>query len=157
MQKITPFLWFNTQAEEAMNYYCSIFKNSKPIRIIRYGKQGPGPIGMVMTANFILGGQEFVALNGGPAFTFSQAISFVVNCKTQEEIDRLWDLLSQGGEQQACGWLKDKFGLSWQVNYARIPEMMSDSDAARANRVMKAMMQMVKVDAQKLEDAYNGR
>jgi predicted 3-demethylubiquinone-9 3-methyltransferase (glyoxalase superfamily) len=156
MQKITPFLWFNTQAEEAMNYYCSIFKNSKPIRIIRYGKQGPGPIGMVMTANFILGGQEFVALNGGPAFTFSQAISFVVNCKTQEEIDRLWDLLSQGGEQQACGWLKDKFGVSWQIVPVILAEMLGDPDPEKSGRVMKAMLPMGKLDIKILEHAYTG-
>lgn len=156
MQKITPFLWFDHQAEEAMQYYIAVFKNSKTLRIIRYGDQEPGPKGSVMTAHFLLEGQEFVALNGGPAFTFSQAISFVVNCETQKEVDRLWEQLSQDGEQQACGWLKDKYGVSWQIVPVVLAEMLSDPDPEKSQRVMKAMLQMGKLDIKTLQQAYTG-
>jgi predicted 3-demethylubiquinone-9 3-methyltransferase (glyoxalase superfamily) len=157
MQRITPFLWFDNQAEEAMKHYLSIFKNAKAIRLIRYGDQGPGPKGSVMTAQFQIEGQEFVALNGGPAFTFSQAISFVVNCKTQNEVNRLWEQLSQGGEQQACGWLKDKYGVSWQIVPVVLAEMLSDPDPEKSQRVMKAMLQMDKLDIKILQRAYTGK
>ena len=125
MKKITPFLWFDGKAEEAMNYYVSIFKNSKIVSVTRYGEEGPGPKGTVMTAAFELNGQEFTALNGGPQFTFSPAISFVVNCETQQEVDELWEKLSEGGEKQNCGWLKDKYGLSWQVIPTMLIEMLA--------------------------------
>ena len=157
LHKITPHLWFDGNAEEAVNFYVSIFENSRILNMSRYGDAGPGPKGSVMAIGFELQGQPFAAVNGGPMFKFNEAISFLIWCDNQKEIDRLWSKLLPGGQEQACGWLKDKYGLSWQVNYARIPEMMSDSDPARANRVVKAMMQMVKVDVQKLEDAYNGR
>jgi predicted 3-demethylubiquinone-9 3-methyltransferase (glyoxalase superfamily) len=153
MQKITPFLWFDGKAEEAMNFYVSIFKNSKPGRVVRYGEAGPGPKGTVMTAVFQLDGQEFVALNGGPQFKFSQAVSFVVNCKTQKEVDELWEKLSAGGQQQMCGWLKDKFGLSWQIVPTALPELLSDTDPAISQSVMKAMMQMKKIDIEGLKRA----
>jgi len=142
MQKITPFLWFDGKAEEAMNFYISIFKNSKIVSVSRYGEGGPGPKGTVMTGTFQLEGQQFMALNGGPHFTFSQAISFFVNCETQQEVDELWEKLSEGGEKQKCGWLKDKYGLSWQV----IPSAL---------RVMKAMLQMDKIDIEGLKQAYD--
>jgi predicted 3-demethylubiquinone-9 3-methyltransferase (glyoxalase superfamily) len=136
MQKITPFLWFNNQAEEAMNFYVSVFKNSQKVSITRYGEVGPGAKGMVMTARFLIEGQEFVALNGGPVFTFSPAISFVVNCETQEEVDRMWEKLSDGGEKQQCGWLKDKFGVSWQIVPIVLVEMLNDPDPAKSQQVM---------------------
>src|SRR5512136_2011671 len=154
MQKITPFLWFDNQAEEAMNFYISVFDNAKVLRIVRYGDVGPGPKGTVMTANFLIGGQEFVALNGGPAFTFSQAISFVVNCTTQEEIDSYWEKLSEGGEKQQCGWLKDKFGVSWQIVPVALAEMLSDADSQKSQRVTKALLLMEKIDITKLNQAY---
>ncbi len=154
MQKITPFLWFDDKAEEAMNFYVSIFKNSKIGKISRYGDAGPGPKGTVMVATFQLEGQEFMALNGGPQFTFSPAISFVVNCATQEEVDGFWEKLSEGGEKNQCGWLKDKFGVSWQVVPTVLGEMMNDPDKAKANRVMQAMLQMTKIDIGKLKQAY---
>jgi len=154
MQKITPFLWFDDKAEEAMNFYVSIFKNSKIGKISRYGDAGPGPKGTVMVATFQLEGQEFMALNGGPQFTFSPAISFVVNCATQEEVDGFWEKLSEGGEKKQCGWLKDKFGVSWQVVPTVLGEMMNDPDKAKANRVMQAMLQMTKIDIGKLKQAY---
>jgi len=157
MQKITPFLWFDHQAEEAMNFYISVFDNAKALRIVRYGDVGPGPKGTVMTANFLIEGQEFVALNGGPAFTFSQAVSFVVNCNTQEEIDRFWENLSEDGEKQQCGWLKDKFGVSWQIVPAVLAEMLSDADPQKSRRVMKAFLPMGKIDIKKLKQAYNGK
>jgi predicted 3-demethylubiquinone-9 3-methyltransferase (glyoxalase superfamily) len=153
MQKITPFLWFDGRAEEAMNFYVSIFKNSKKGKVVRYGDAGPGPKGTVMTAVFQLDGQEFIALNGGPQFKFSQAVSFVVNCKTQKEVDELWEKLSAGGEQQVCGWLKDKFGLSWQIVPTALPELLSDPDPAISQSVMKAMMQMKKLDIEGLRRA----
>ena len=143
MQKITPFLWFDNQAEEAVNFYTSIFKNSMILKIARYGEVGPGPKSSVMTVAFQLDGQEFIALNGGPYFKFTEAISFVVSCKTQEEIDHLWEKLSEdGGEKVQCGWLKDKYGVSWQVVPAILGEMISDPDPAKSQRVMEAMLQM---------------
>lgn len=154
MQKITPFLWFNDQAEEAMNFYTSIFKNSKPGRIARYGKGGPGPEGKVMTATFQLEGQEFIALSGGPHFRFTEAISFLVNCETQEEVDDLWEKLAAGGEKSRCGWLKDKFGLSWQIVPTMLGQMMQDKDPEKSKRVMQAMLQMSKIEINGLKQAY---
>jgi predicted 3-demethylubiquinone-9 3-methyltransferase (glyoxalase superfamily) len=154
MQKITPFLWFDNQAEEAMNFYVSIFKNSKVLSITRYGEGGPGPKGTVMTATFQLDGQEFIALNGGPQFKFTEAISFSVNCETQEEVDELWEKLSEGGEKGRCGWLKDKYGLSWQVNPTVLGEMLQDKDPEKSKRVMQAMLQMDKIDIKTLKQAY---
>ena len=154
MKKITPFLWFDGKAEEAMNFYVSIFKNSKIISVTRYGEAGPGPKGTVMTASFQIDGQEFTALNGGPQFTFSQAISFVVHCETQQEVDELWEKLSEGGEKQNCGWLKDKYGLSWQIVPTLLIEMLQDRDAEKSERVMKAMLQMNKIDIITLKQAY---
>jgi len=154
MQKITPFLWFDDKAEEAMNFYASIFKNSKTGTITRYGEEGPGLKGTVMTATFQLERQEFMALNGGPHFTFSPAISFFVNCDTQEEVDELWEKLSEGGEKQRCGWLKDKYGLSWQIIPSALGEMLGDKDAEKSRRVMNAMLQMDKIDIGKLRLAY---
>jgi len=156
MQKITPFLWFNDNAEEAMNFYLSVFRNSKALRVTRYGNGGPGPEGRVMTASFLLYDQEFVALNGGPLFTFSPAVSFVVNCESQEEVDELWSKLSDGGTEERCGWLKDRFGLSWQIVPTALPKLLTDKDSQKSQRVMAAMMQMVKVDIAKLEKAYRG-
>ena len=153
-QKITPFLWFDTQAEEALNYYTSIFKGSRINNVVHYGAGGPGPEGSVMTASFSLNGQEFIALNGGPHYKFTEAISFVVNCETQEEIDDLWEKLSAGGEEGRCGWLKDKFGLSWQIVPPVLPKLLGDPDRKKANRVMQAMMQMKKIDIPKLQQAY---
>jgi len=154
MQKITPFLWFDGKAEEAMNFYISIFKNSKVVSVARYGEAGPGPKGTVMTAKFELNGQEFVALNGGPQFTFTEAISFVVNCETQQEVDELWEKLLLGGNKSRCGWLKDKYGLSWQVVPTALVEMLLDKDAKKSNRVMQAMLQMDKIDIETLRHAY---
>ena len=156
MQKITPFLWFDNQAEEAVQFYVSVFKNSEIIKIIRYGDNGPGPKGTVMTIGFMIESQEFAALNGGPQFRFSQAISFVVNCRTQEEVDEYWENLSAGGEKQPCGWLKDKFGVSWQVVPGILSEMLNDKDPVKAGRVMAAMLRMNKIDIQVLKQAYNG-
>lgn len=154
MQRITPFLWFDDQAEEAANFYVSIFDNSKIVGVTRYGEVGPGPKGSVMTVAFQLDGQEFIALNGGPQFRFTEAISFVVNCKTQEEVDELWGKLSEGGEKVECGWLKDKYGVSWQIVPTILGEMLSDPDPARSQRVMKAMLQMKKIDIDGLKKAY---
>jgi predicted 3-demethylubiquinone-9 3-methyltransferase (glyoxalase superfamily) len=154
MQKITPFLWFNDNAEEAMNFYISIFKNAKIVSVSRYGDAGPGPKGTVMGATFELDGQQFFALNGGPHFTFSPAISFFVNCETQAEVDELWEKLSAGGEKQRCGWLKDKFDLSWQVIPSVLSEMLRDKDPAKSSRVMQAMMQMDKIEIAGLQRAY---
>jgi predicted 3-demethylubiquinone-9 3-methyltransferase (glyoxalase superfamily) len=154
MQKITPFLWFDGKAEEAMNFYVSIFKNAKIVSVTRYGEAGPGPKGTVMTAKFELDGQEFVALNGGPQFTFTEAISFVVNCATQQEVDEFWEKLSEGGEKSRCGWLKDKYGLSWQVVPTVLVEMIQDKDAEKSKRVMQAMLQMDKLDINTLKQAY---
>jgi len=155
MQKISPFLWFNDNAEEAMNFYISIFRNSKMVSITRFGKAGPGPKGTVMTATFQLEGQQYVALNGGPQFTFTPAISFCVNCETQQEVDELWEKLSAGGEKGRCGWLKDKYGLSWQIVPSALGEMLHDKDPEKSKRVMQAMLQMSKIDIQKLKQAYD--
>jgi predicted 3-demethylubiquinone-9 3-methyltransferase (glyoxalase superfamily) len=155
MQKITPFLWFDDKAEEAMNFYVSIFKNSKVVNVTRCGEAGPRPKGTVMSATFQLDGQDFFALNGGPHFTFSPAISFFVNCETQQEVDELWDKLSAGGEKQRCGWLKDKYGLSWQIVPSVLGKLLQDKAAAKSNRVMKAMMQMDKIDIEGLKRAYD--
>ena len=154
MQKITPFLWFDGKAEEAMNFYTSIFKNSKIGRITRYGDAGPGPKGAVMSATFQLDGQEFMALNGGPQFKFTEAISFFVNCETQEEVDELWEKLSAGGQKSRCGWLKDKYGLSWQIIPSALGKMLGDKNPEKSQRVMKAMLQMDKIDIKGLEQAY---
>ena len=154
MQKITPFLWFDGKAEEAMNFYISIFKDSKIVSVTRYGEAGPGPKGTVMTAKFELNGQEFVALNGGPQFTFTEAISFVVNCETQQEVDELWEKLSAGGQKSRCGWLKDKYGLSWQVVPTALVEMLQDKDPKKSTSVMQAMLQMDKIDIETLRRAY---
>ena len=154
MQKITPFLWFDGNAEEAMNFYTSIFKNSKIGRITRYGDAGPGPKGAVMSATFQLDGQEFMALNGGPQFKFTEAISFFVNCETQEEVDELWEKLSEGGQKSRCGWLKDKYGLSWQIIPSALGKMLGDKDPEKSQRVMKAMLQMDKIDIRRLQEAH---
>src|ERR1700686_2784446 len=154
MQKITPFLWFDGKAEEAANFYVSIFKNAKIGKLNRYGDHGPGPKGTVMIATFQIDGQEFIALNDGPQFTFSPAISFVVNCETQEEVGAFWEKLSEGGEKQQCGWLRDKYGLSWQIVPAALGEMMQDKDAGKSQRVMKAMLQMTNLDIKRLKRAY---
>lgn len=157
MQKITPFLWFDHQAEEAANFYVSIFKNSKILTVRRYGDAGPGPKGSVMTLTFQLEGQEFYALNGGPVFHFTEAISLFVNCETQEEVDELWLKLTAGGQESRCGWLKDKYGLSWQIIPSTLGEMLADKDPAKAGRVMQAMLQMSKIDIAKLQRAYDGK
>ena len=155
-QRIAPFLWFDNQAEEAMNFYVSIFKNSKIGTVTRYGETGPGAKGSVMTASFTLDGQEFVALNGGPQFPFTEAVSFMVNCESQEEVDYYWEKLSAGGKEVQCGWLKDKFGLSWQIGPTESFDMISKGTPEQADRVMAAMMEMVKMDVAKLKQAYNG-
>ncbi len=154
MQKITPFLWFDDQAEEAAAFYTSIFKNSKILSVTRYGDAGPRPKGMAMTATFQLEGQEFTALNGGPEYKFTEAISFFVNCQTQAEVDTLWAKLSEGGEEGPCGWLKDKFGVSWQIVPTALSELLSDPDPAKSQRVMQAMLQMKKIEIDKLQQAY---
>jgi len=158
MQKITPCLWFDNQAEEAVNFYTSIFKNSKIVNVARYGKAGAEvsgrPEGSVMTIIFQLESQEFMALNGGPVFTFSPAISFLRNCETQEEVDALWEKLSAGGEIQECGWLKDKYGVSWQIAPTILGEMLQDKDAEKSERVIKAMLRMKKIDIKGLKQAY---
>jgi predicted 3-demethylubiquinone-9 3-methyltransferase (glyoxalase superfamily) len=158
MQKINPCLWFDNRAEEAAKFYVSIFKNSKVGKITRYGKAGAevsGRLqGTVMTATFEIEGQEFVAINGGPQFKFTEAISFVVNCETQKEIDEMWERLSQGGKEGQCGWLKDKYGLSWQIVPPVLGELLQDKDANKSERVMEAMLQMNKLDIKKLKQAY---
>lgn len=151
--QITPFLWFDSNAEEAVNFYTSVFKDSKIESINRYGEAGPGPKGTVMTIAFQLLGQDFVALNGGPEFTFTPAISFVVDCKTQQEIDGLWDKLSEGGEKVQCGWLRDKFGVSWQIVPSNLGELFESDDPEKSERVMKAMLQMEKLDIKALQEA----
>lgn len=156
MQKITPFLWFDSNAEEAMNFYVSVFKNSKVMSVSRYGDAGPGPKGSVMSATFQLEGQQFYALNGGPHFTFTPAISFFVNCETQEEVDELWEKLSAGGEKSQCGWLKDKFGVSWQVIPSILGRLLQEKDPEKSKRVMNAMLQMKKIDIARLQQAYHG-
>lgn len=156
-QKITPFLWFNDQAEEATKFYISVFKkNSKVLKVVRYGKAGPGPEGEVMLVSFQLAGQKFTALNGGPQFTFSLATSFVVDCATQKEVDWFWEKLSQDGEKSQCGWLKDKYGLSWQIVPSVIPKFMSDSDPAKSQGVMSAVLKMGKLEIEVLKKAYRG-
>jgi predicted 3-demethylubiquinone-9 3-methyltransferase (glyoxalase superfamily) len=161
MQKITPFLWFDNEAEQAAQFYTSIFKNSKIGKITRYdeeaAKAAGRPAGSVMTVEFQVEGQEFVALNGGPVFKFTEAVSFVVNCKTQEEVDHFWSKLSAGGEESRCGWLKDKFGLSWQIVPTVLIEMLADKDTAKAKRVTHAMLQMDKIDIPTLKKAYEGK
>ena len=157
MQKITPFLWFDGQAEEAMKFYASIFKNSKIGNVSRYGKGGPGPEGAVMTATFELEGQKFMALNGGPLFKFNEAISLFVDCETQEEVDELWEKLSAGGQKSRCGWLKDKFGVSWQIIPRALGELLGDKDPKKSSRVMQAMLKMDKIDIAGLKQAYEGR
>jgi predicted 3-demethylubiquinone-9 3-methyltransferase (glyoxalase superfamily) len=156
-QKIKTFLWFDGKAEEAAKHYTSIFKNSRILSTARYGEAGPGPKGSVMTVAFELEGQEFLALNGGPDFKFTEAISLLVTCDSQQEIDELWGRLSAGGEEGQCGWLKDKFGLSWQIVPSRLPELLQDRDAARSGRVMQAMLQMRKMDVARLERAHAGQ
>ncbi|HYU10438.1 MAG TPA: VOC family protein [Gemmatimonadales bacterium] len=157
MQKITPFLWFDKNAEDAARFYTSIFKNSKILQISHYGDAGPGPKGSVMVVNFQLAGQEFTALNGGPLFKFSEAFSFVVNCENQEEIDEYWrKLTADGGAESQCGWLKDKFGFSWQIVPTALGKLMSDKDPKKANRVMQAVLQMKKLDIATLEQAAKG-
>ena len=154
MQKISTFLWFDDQAEEAVNFYISIFKNSNILEINRYSEVGPGPAGEVMLIKFQLEGQEFSALNGGPHFKFTEAISLVVNCESQEEIDDLWVKLCEGGEESQCGWLKDKFGLSWQIVPTALGELANDSDPEKSQRVMQALLQMGKLDIATLQHAY---
>lgn len=153
MNKIVPFLWFNGNAEEAMNFYASVFRNAKIGRVTRYGEGGPGPKGTVMSATFELEGQSFYALNGGPMYSFTPAISMFVNCETQEEVDHFWDKLSAGGEEQQCGWLRDKFGLSWQVIPTVLGQLLSDPDPKRSMRAMQAMLQMKKIDIRALQQA----
>ena len=156
MQKITPFLWYDGNAEEAVNFYISIFKNSKMGKISRYGDAGPGPKGSVMSMTFQIEGQEFSALNGGPQFKFTPAISFFVNCETQQEVDDLWEKLSAGGRIDRCGWLQDKFGLSWQIIPTVLGQLLGDKDPQRAKRAMQAMLQMTKIDINKLQQAAAG-
>jgi predicted 3-demethylubiquinone-9 3-methyltransferase (glyoxalase superfamily) len=157
-QKITTYLWFDDNAEEAMRFYVSIFKNSKILDVVRYGDAGPGPKGTVMCGTFQLEGQEFIALNGGPHFQFTEAISLFVNCQSQAEVDDLWEkLTADGGAPSRCGWLKDKFGLSWQIIPSALLEMMSDEDPEKSKRVMQAMLQMTKIDVEGLKQAYDRR
>ena len=157
MQKITPFLWFDQQAEEAMHFYTSIFKNSKVGTVQRYGEAGPGPKGSAMSVTFELEGQQFFALNGGPHFSFTPAISFFVNCETQQEVDDFWEKLSAGGEKNSCGWLRDKYGVSWQIIPSALGKMLQDKDPEKSTRVMKAMLQMKKIDIEGLTRAYENR
>ncbi len=155
MQKIIPFLWFDGKAEEAANFYVSLFKNSRIVNIARYGDAGPGPKGTAMSATFELAGQRFIALNAGPQFKFSEAISFFINCETQQEVDDLWEKLSAGGQKSKCGWLKDKYGLSWQVIPTALGDMLHDKDPEKSQRVMQAMLQMDKIDIARLKQAYD--
>ncbi len=157
MQKIVPFLWFDTQAEEAAKFYVSLFKNSKMGAVTRYGDAGPGPKGTAMSVQFQLNGQDFHALNGGPIFKFTEAISMFVNCESQEEVDVLWEKLSEGGSKSQCGWLKDRYGLSWQVIPTALGKLLGDRDPAKSQRVMRAMLKMTKIEIEKLEQAYEGR
>jgi len=154
MQKITPFLWFDDQAEEATNFYVSLFENSKITSISYYGEGGPRPQGMVFTVNFVLDGQEFIALNGGPEFKFTEAVSFYVDCPTQAEVDRLWESLTEGGEEVQCGWLKDKYGLTWQIVPTGLGNLLNGKDAEGSRRAMQAMLQMKKIDIEKMRRAY---
>ena len=155
MRKITPFLWFDNQAEEAMNFYVALFKDSKILSVSRYQVDAPESPGAVMTATFQLAGQEFMALNGGPYFKFNEAISLFVNCETQAEVDELWEKLSEGGEEGQCGWLKDRYGLSWQIVPAALGQMLGDPDPRKAQNVMQAMLQMRKIDIAALQRAYD--
>ncbi|HZD15146.1 MAG TPA: VOC family protein [Pseudonocardiaceae bacterium] len=155
MQKITPWLWFDTQGEEAANFYITVFENSRILDVARYGVAGPGPDGAVMTVTFELDGQKLVALNGGPHFTFNEAISFQVSCETQDEVDYLWSKLSQGGEEGPCGWLKDKYGVSWQIVPTALAELIGDPDPEKAQQAMKAMLGMRKIDIEALRRAVN--
>lgn len=156
IQKIVPFLWFDGQAEEAANFYISIFHNSGIESKMYHGKGGPAPEGSLMSVTFQLEGQEFTAFNGGPQFKFTEALSFFVKCETQEEVDKLWDKLSQGGEEQGPGWIKDRYGLSWQIVPTKLGEYLNDSDPEKSGRVMQAMLQMYKLDLEKLKQAYEG-
>jgi predicted 3-demethylubiquinone-9 3-methyltransferase (glyoxalase superfamily) len=156
MKKIIPFLWFDDKAEEAAKFYVSIFKNSRIVTVTRYGETGPGPRGKVMSVIFQLDGEEFYALNGGPVFKFSEAISFFINCETQQEVDDLWERLSEGGSQSRCGWLKDQYGVSWQVVPTVLGKLLGDKDPQKSKRVMEAMLQMGKIDIEKLKQAYEG-
>ncbi|HYD98498.1 MAG TPA: VOC family protein [Alphaproteobacteria bacterium] len=156
MQKISPFLWFDNQAEEAARFYVSVFPNSRMGEMVRYGEAGPGPAGTVMTVSFQLDGRDFIALNGGPQFKFTEAVSFSVDCATQAEVDAIWDRLVEGGEPGPCGWLKDRFGLSWQVVPSILPKLIADPDPARSKRVMEAMFRMGKLDIAALERAHAG-
>jgi predicted 3-demethylubiquinone-9 3-methyltransferase (glyoxalase superfamily) len=156
MQKISPFLWFDTQAEEAARFYVSLFDDAEITDVSRYPENSPGPAGSVMTVSFRLAGQEFTALNGGPEYSFTEAVSFFVRCKDQDEVDRFWSrLTADGGEEGPCGWLKDRFGLSWQIIPDRLTELLADPDPARANAAMQAMLQMHKIEIKALEDAAN--
>lgn len=155
-QKITTFLWFNNNAEEAVNFYTSVFKNSKILNTTRYGDFGAGPQGTVMTVDFELEGQKYIALNGGPQFKFTEAISLMVMCQTQEEIDYFWEKLSEGGEKVQCGWVKDKFGLSWQIAPAILDKLLDGADQQKVDRVMRAVMQMKKLDIKQMEEAARG-
>ena len=157
MQKISPFLWFDGKAEEAAEFYISVFPNSKIGDILRNGPDGPGPQGAVLTVAFELDGQKFTALNGGPHYKFSPATSFVVNCETQDEVDYYWEKLSAGGKTMQCGWLDDKYGVTWQVVPSVLVKMLQDTDAEKARRVMQTMMQMVKLDIKPLQQAYDGK
>ena len=157
MQKIITFLWYNGQAEEAVNYYVSIFPDSKVVNIARLGDTGPGQKGSVLTVDFQLAGQSFIALNGGPEFRFTEAISLFVNCETQQEVDTLWEKLSEGGEEGRCGWLKDKYGLSWQIIPTALGELLQDKDAEKANRAMQAMLKMSKIDIAEMRRAQTGQ
>lgn len=156
MRKVTPFLWFDGQAEDAVNLYCSVFPDSKVLSVVRYGDAGPGPKGAVMTAAFQLAGEDFVALNGGPEFKFTPAISFSIDCKSQEEIDHYWEKLSAGGKEGQCGWLEDPYGLSWQVVPTVLGELLGDPDPAKSQRVMERMLQMKKLDIAALQAAHAG-
>jgi predicted 3-demethylubiquinone-9 3-methyltransferase (glyoxalase superfamily) len=156
VQKIVQNLWFDTEAEEAANFYTSIFKDSEVVNLSYYGEAGPRPAGMVLTVTFRLQDQEFTALNGGPDFKFNESISFLVNCESQGEVDEFWEKLSEGGERGPCGWLKDKFGVSWQIVPTVLEKLLQDKDPEKANRVMKAMLQMKKLEIAALEEAYDG-
>lgn len=157
MNKITPFLWFNDNAEEAVNFYVATFPNSKVLEVSRYPEGGPAPAGTVMTIRFLVNGEELLALNGGPTYQFTPAISLVVNCETQEEVDRYWEKLGAGGRYDQCGWLQDKFGLSWQITPVILPQLYQGKDKARSSRAMAAMMRMSKLDIKKLQDAADGK
>ena len=157
MQKITTFLWYDNNAEEAANFYVSLFKNSKINGVTRYGDAGPGPAGTVMVVNFVLEGQEFIALNGGPLFKFTEAVSLYVNCETQAEVDELWEKLSAGGSKSRCGWLKDKYGLSWQIVPMILAGMLSDKDPKKVARLTEAFLKMKKLDVEELRKAFDGK